>query len=49
MNPEIVIDDMPAHEQDTMCRIILKCAAKMFERPEVKADYERWLKERYAK
>ncbi len=39
---EIDLGAMPKHERDLMCRTVLGAVARMFEKPEVKADYELW-------
>lgn len=39
-------DSIPAHETDTMARILIKAIAKAFENPAVQADFERWKKEK---
>lgn len=39
-------DSIPAHETDTMARILLKAIAKAFENPAVREDFERWKKEK---
>lgn len=42
-------DSIPAHETDTMARILLKAIAKAFENPAVREDFERWKKEKERK
>lgn len=39
-------DSIPAHDTDTMARILLKAIAKAFENPAVREDFERWKKEK---
>lgn len=43
---EIDFNAMPKHERDLMCRTVLGAVARMFEKPEVKADYELWKTDR---
>ena len=33
---------MPEHERDAMARTLIGCISRLFENPDVKADYERW-------
>ena len=37
---------MPEHQQDAMARILIGCIGRLFENPDVKADYERWKQQR---
>ena len=37
---------MPEHERDAMARTLIGCISRLFENPDVKADYERWKKNR---
>lgn len=41
----ITIDAMPEHQQDAMARTLIGCIVRLFENPEIKADYERWKNE----
>lgn len=43
------ISEIPAHQTDTLCRVILGSVARLFEDPAVKADYMRWKEERQKK
>ena len=36
------IDAMPEHQTDAMCRTVIGCLGRLFENPEIRADYERW-------
>ena len=36
------LDQLPKHQSDTLCRVILSSMAKLFEDPAVKEDYEKW-------
>lgn len=40
---------MPEHEQDTMARTLISCISRLFENPTIKADYERWKREKNKK
>lgn len=47
--PESVAVDfgaIPSHQTDAMCRTLIGCVNRFFEDPAVKADYERWQRER---
>ena len=44
--PKINLDEIPKHEMDALCRVILRSATKAFEDPEYVAAYEQWLAER---
>ena len=47
--PEHVTADIaaiPEHQTDAMCRTVIGCLGRLFENPTVKADYERWKRER---
>ena len=47
--PENVAVDfaaIPSHQNEAMCRTLMGCLSRMFENPAVKADYERWKRER---
>lgn len=37
---------MPEHQQDAMARTLIGCISRLFEDPAVKADYERWKRDR---
>ena len=39
-----VLEAMPEHQTDAMMRTLIGCVSKLFENPEIKADYERWKK-----
>lgn len=36
------LDDMPEHQVDAMMRTLIGCVSRLFENPDIKADYERW-------
>lgn len=36
------LDQLPKHQSDTLCRIILSGVARIFEDPAVREDYEKW-------
>ena len=38
--------DMPEHDRDAMARTLIGCISRLFENPDVKADYERWKQRR---
>ena len=47
--PESVNADfgaIPSHQSDAMCRTLIGCVTRLFENPAIKADYERWKRER---
>ena len=44
----INFDEIPKHEMDSLCRVILSSARKAFKDPKFRADYEVWLAERKA-
>ena len=46
--PEVEPEAIPAHESDTMCRVVLGTVARIFEDPAVRADYEAWKARRAA-
>lgn len=39
---EIVLADTPEHQQDAMARTLISCISRLFENPDIRADYERW-------
>ena len=43
---EIVLADIPEHQQEAMARTLIGCIGRLFENPDVKADYERWKQKR---
>ncbi len=48
-SPETVtvdIDAIPDYQSDNMCRELIGCVRRLFEDPEVAADYKRWQQER---
>lgn len=50
--PAAVVVDfaaIPSHQSDAMCRTLIGCVGRLFEDPAVRADYERWQKERQQK
>lgn len=50
--PTTVIVDVnaiPQHQTDAMCRTLIGCVNRIFEDPAVRADYERWQRERQQK
>ena len=42
----IDLDELPRHESDTMCRVILGAVKRFFEDPAVRAEYEESKQER---
>lgn len=44
--PRIDTAAIPAHEIDTLARVILSAASRAFEDPKVAAEYERWKNKR---
>lgn len=40
------LDAMPEHQADAMMRTLLNGIGRLFEDPKVRADYERWKRER---
>ena len=48
-NFEINIDEMPKHEIDALCRVILRGTARAMQNPKFVAEYERRLAERKAR
>ena len=46
---EINIDEMPKHEVDALCRVILRGVARAVNTPKFQAEYERRLAERKAR
>lgn len=36
------LEDMPEHQADAMMRTLIGCVSRLFENPDIKADYERW-------
>lgn len=40
---------IPEHQTDAMCRTVIGCLGRLFEIPEVRADYERWKRNRQQK
>ena len=45
----VALDAIPEHQQDAMARTLIGCIGRLFENPDVKADYERWKRKRYEK
>jgi len=44
---EINISDFPKHDQDTICRVLIRSVTEAFKNPKVASDYQHWLAERY--
>lgn len=44
--PKVMLDAMPEHQADAMMRTLIGCVSRLFENPDIKADYERWKRER---
>lgn len=47
--PTSTINVMPEHQQDAMARTLISCISRLFENPTIKADYERWKREKNKK
>lgn len=45
-NINIELGTIPANEGDALCRAVLHAMTKAFEDPAVRADYEKWKKQR---
>ena len=39
-------DAIPSHQTEAMSRTLIGCIERLFQDPDVKADYERWKQER---
>ena len=37
---------IPEYTNDTMCRILIGCVSRLFENPDIRADYEQWKEKR---
>ena len=46
---KINLDEVPKHQMDTICRVVLSSAKKAFENPKFATDYEAWRTERRAR
>ena len=44
---EVNLDAMPAHESDTLCRVLIHSVTVAFKNPQFAADYEKWRAKRY--
>lgn len=47
--PTSTLAAMPEHEQDAMARTLISSISRLFENPDVKADFERWKREKNKK
>ena len=45
---DVNLADIPEHQTDAMARTLIGCITRLFEDPAIKADYERWKRERQA-
>lgn len=41
-------DKIPEHETNAMCRVIMAGVKELFKDPEIRADFEKWKRERHA-
>ena len=46
---KINLDEVPKHQMDAFCRVILRWGKEKFKDPKFQAEYEVWLAERRAK
>jgi hypothetical protein len=49
MSPQSVtinLDELPAHETDSLCRLLTRSVTEYFKLPGVAAEYEQWKAER---
>jgi hypothetical protein len=45
MSPQSVavnLDDLPAHETDSLCRLLTRSVTEYFKRPGIATEYEQW-------
>ena len=50
MTPETVevnLDELPAHESDALCRVLIRSVTEAFKNPKIAAEYEAWRVKRY--
>ena len=47
--PTSTLAAMPEHERDAMARTLISSIGRLFENPDVKADFERWKREKNKK
>ena len=47
--PTSTLAAMPEHELDAMARTLISSIGRLFENPNVKADFERWKREKNKK
>jgi hypothetical protein len=45
---EINLDELPDHENDALCRVLIRSVTEAFKNPKFAADYEKWRAARYA-
>jgi hypothetical protein len=45
----INLDEVPKHQMDTLCRVVIRGTNEAFKDPKFAAEYEVWLAERRAK
>lgn len=45
-NVTVDLAEIPPHQTDAMCRTLIGCIGRLFENPEIQADYKRWKQER---
>jgi len=46
---EINLDELPDHENDALCRVLIRSVTEAFKNPKFAADYEAWRAKRYGK
>ena len=44
--PTIDFDAIPQHDSDAMCRTLICTIDRLLQNPKIKADYDRWKRER---
>lgn len=50
MTPDTVkinVSELPKHESDALCRVLIRSVTEAFKNPTFAAEYEAWLAERY--
>lgn len=42
----INVSELPSHESDALCRVLIHSITEAFKNPKIAADYKRWLTKR---
>jgi hypothetical protein len=43
------VGELPAHESDDLCRVLIHSVTEAFKNPKIAAEYKAWLAKRYGK